>query len=227
MPSQIDNTKPTTGTATTQSVRDNFGFAKSEIEALEADIATETAERIAADAAEVTARDAAIAAAKEAIWPVGSIYISTTATNPNTLLGFGTWSAFGAGRVLVSQDAAQTEFNTLEETGGAKTHTLTAGEMPAHTHTQDAHTHTQDAHTHTQDPHTHTINMKGPSGPVTSISTTSSSPILDNTDTTTATNQNTTATNQNATATNQNTGGGGAHNNLQPYIVVSMWKRTA
>ena len=220
MPSQIDNTKPTTGTATTQSVRDNFGFAKSEIEALEADIATETAERIAADAAEVTARDAAIAAAKEAIWPVGSIYISTTATNPNTLLGFGTWSAFGAGRVLVSQDAAQTEFNTLEETGGAKTHTLTAGEMPAHTHTQDA-------HTHTQDPHTHTINIKGPGATFTAITTTTTSTALENTSTTTATNQNTTATNQNATATNQNTGGGGAHNNLQPYIVVKMWQRTA
>jgi microcystin-dependent protein len=42
-----------------------------------------------------------------------------------------------------------------------------------------------------------------------------------------ATNQDATATNQDATATNQNTGGGGAHNNLQPYIVVYMWRRTA
>ena len=43
----------------------------------------------------------------------------------------------------------------------------------------------------------------------------------------TATNQAATATNQAATATNQNTGGGGAHNNLQPYIVIKAWKRTA
>lgn len=67
-------------------------------------------------------------------WPVGSVYTSIVATNPATLLGGGTWVAFGAGRVLVGLDAGQTEFDTVEETGGAKTHTLTTAEMPAHTH---------------------------------------------------------------------------------------------
>jgi microcystin-dependent protein len=39
------------------------------------------------------------------------------------------------GRMLVGRDATQTEFDVLAETGGTETHTLTSGEMPAHTHT--------------------------------------------------------------------------------------------
>lgn len=67
--------------------------------------------------------------------PVGSLYMNANvSTNPGTLLGFGTWVAFGAGRVPVGIDAAQTEFDTAEETGGAKTHTLTIAEMPVHNH---------------------------------------------------------------------------------------------
>lgn len=65
---------------------------------------------------------------------VGAIYISVVATNPATILGYGTWTAFGAGRTLVGLDSGQTEFDTVEETGGAKTHTLDISEMPAHTH---------------------------------------------------------------------------------------------
>lgn len=60
------------------------------------------------------------------------------------------------GRVPVGQDAAQTEFDVLGETGGAKTHTLAATEMPVHTHVQNAHTHIQNSHTHTEPSHTHT-----------------------------------------------------------------------
>jgi microcystin-dependent protein len=68
------------------------------------------------------------------LFPVGSIYITVTSTNPGTYLG-GTWVAFGTGRTLVGIDAGQTEFDTVEETGGAKTHTLTSAEMPSHSHT--------------------------------------------------------------------------------------------
>lgn len=182
------------------------------------------------------------------VYPVGSIYISVVSTNPATLLGVGTWTAFATGRTLVGIDAGQTEFDTVEETGGAKTHTLTESEMPSHTHIQNAHTHTQDAHTHIQDAHTHIQNAHNHvqryqatttgtgSGPTTAPDTSSSNTTnygITTADTTavnqntTAVNQNTTATNQNTTATNQNTGGGSAHNNLQPYIVVYMWKRTA
>lgn len=54
-------------------------------------------------------------------WPIGSVFISVVSTNPATLLGFGTWSAFGAGRVLVGLDSGDTNFDVAEETGGAKT----------------------------------------------------------------------------------------------------------
>jgi hypothetical protein len=123
------------------------------------------------------------------VYPVGSIYINASvATNPGTLLGFGTWVAFGTGRTMVGIDATQTEFDTAEETGGAKTHTLTVSEMPSHTHTSS------------------TLGRDGTLGgyldQATNNSESSASNILDN------------------------TGGGAAHNNLQPYIVVYMWKRT-
>ena len=72
-------------------------------------------------------------------FPVGSVFIAVVSTNPGTLLGYGTWAAFAAGRMLVGLDAGQTEFDTVEETGGAKTVTLTATEMPAHTHNQQRH----------------------------------------------------------------------------------------
>ena len=66
--------------------------------------------------------------------PVGSIYMTTIETNPSEIFGFGTWELWGAGRVPVGVDTTQTEFNVVEKTGGAKTHTLTLQEMPKHTH---------------------------------------------------------------------------------------------
>jgi len=138
-------------------------------------------------------------------FPIGSVFLSVVSTDPGTLLGYGTWVAFGAGRVLVGLDAGQTEFDTVEETGGEKTHTLITAEIPSHTHTQDAHSHlTQRYPTAT-----------GASSGFTA-DTSMSGTLAVNTLPTQAT-----------TATNQNTGGGGAHNNLQPYIVVYMFKRTA
>ena len=69
-------------------------------------------------------------------YPVGSIYMNcSNATNPGTLLGFGTWSAFGEGRVLIGIDSSDTDFDTAEETGGSKTHTLTEAQLPSHRHT--------------------------------------------------------------------------------------------
>ena len=123
----------------------------------------------------------------QAVYPVGSIYINATvSTNPATLLGFGTWAAFGAGRVMVGLDATDTDFDTAQETGGAKTHTLSTSEIPSHTHNSNF--------------------VTGGSG-VSGVSTDGNYDA--------------------ATNATSATGGGGAHNNLQPYIVAYMWRRTA
>lgn len=66
------------------------------------------------------------------IYPVGSIFMSatlTTAADVGAALG-GTWTAWGAGRVPVGVDTSQTEFDTVEETGGEKKHTLQYDELP-------------------------------------------------------------------------------------------------
>ena len=52
-------------------------------------------------------------------YPVGSIYISTSSTNPGSTYG-GTWEVFGTGRCLIGVDTSQSEFNTVEKTGGSK-----------------------------------------------------------------------------------------------------------
>lgn len=80
------------------------------------------------------------------IYPVGSIYTSVNSTNPSTLFG-GTWEAFGSGRCLVGVNTSDTDFNTVQKTGGAKTNSTTytpAGtntgtaisvdQMPSHNH---------------------------------------------------------------------------------------------
>ena len=117
-------------------------------------------------------------------YPVGSIYTSILSTNPATLLGVGTWSSFGAGRVLVGRDGGDSDFDSPEETGGAKDHTLTVTEIPAHSHT---------------------FTIGNESGGGHAADGASSTP----------------------TVTTSETGGGQTHNNLQPYIVVYFWKRTA
>lgn len=77
-----------------------------------------------------------------AVYPVGSVYTNAGVdTNPATLLGFGTWTAFGSGKVMVGVDAADSSFNLLGETGGSKnvtgnsaSHVLTTSEIPPHAH---------------------------------------------------------------------------------------------
>jgi microcystin-dependent protein len=125
--------------------------------------------------------------------------------------------------MLVGFDSGDADFDILEETGGAKTVTLTEAQMPVHTHTQNAHGHsvTDPGHTHlTQRYPTATGGNSG-----FTIDTSMSGTPADNS---LATKTNTTGvTVQNATAVNQNAGSGEAHTNLPPFLVVHFWKRTA
>ena len=69
----------------------------------------------------------------DAVYPVGSIYMSVKSTNPGTLFG-GTWVAIAQGRCLVGVNTSDNDFKTPEKTGGEKKHTLTVAEMPSHSH---------------------------------------------------------------------------------------------
>ena len=63
-------------------------------------------------------------------FPIGSVFLAVVDTNPGTLLGYGTWSAIAAGKVLVGLASGDPDFDTVEETGGAKAHqhdSLSAG----------------------------------------------------------------------------------------------------
>ena len=153
---------------------------------------------------------AAIAAAKEALHPVGSIYINAgVSTNPATLLGFGTWVAFGAGRVMVGLNGSDSLFDSLEETGGSKD-----ASVVSHSHT---------ATSSVTDPgHRHSVNTYlGNNGSGTGNSGTDGffGIIPDGT--------NTATTGISVSTSVASAGSSGTNANLQPYITVAMWKRTA
>jgi hypothetical protein len=63
------------------------------------------------------------------MWPIGAVFLSVVSTNPNTLMGFGTWSNIAVGQMLVGYKALDADFGTVEGTGGAKTH-LHAVDVP-------------------------------------------------------------------------------------------------
>jgi len=69
------------------------------------------------------------------MYPVGSILLSTSATNPGSYTyGSGTWAAWGTGRVPVGINTGDANFNTVEKTGGEATHVLSVAELAAHNH---------------------------------------------------------------------------------------------
>ena len=149
------------------------------------------------------------------IMHVGYIHFSTVNINPAELFGFGTWEAMPAGRVLLAQGKVETENYTHNfvagETGGEFVHQLTVGELPSHTHS--ASTNVTGEHTHNYTTYQY-LNWHG--------SKEASSDWMN-----TSTGLTSKAGNHSHTVTINNTGSNNAHNNLQPYISVYIWKRTA
>lgn len=160
------------------------------------------------------ATTAFVQTALQALHPVGSIYINATdSTNPGTLFGFGTWVAFGAGRVPVGFNAGNPLFDTAEETGGSAD-AITV----SHTHTATT-TITDSGHSHTaQVPNEFAIGTVVASGLTSSDGLNSlGKNVLTSTSTTGIT----------ASTTVASAGSSGTNANYQPYITVYMWKRTA
>ena len=159
------------------------------------------------------ATTAFVQAALQALHPVGSIYTAAVSTNPGTLFGFGTWTAFGAGRVMVGFDAGNALFDTAEETGGSAD-AITV----SHTHTATS-TVTDPGHIHTALSNGQKVSEVG--GPYNAQSAVGNTGRNDpNVSTVSAFTGITVAT------TNASAGTSGTNANYQPYITVYMWKRT-
>ena len=147
------------------------------------------------------------------LFPVGAIYISVNNVNPGTFLG-GTWASFGSGRTLVGVDAEDTDFDTVEKTGGEKAHALSAGELPSHTHGSASLTGTmQSVMFDDADP----ISITGICSATTPRQRSWTGMSGD-----AVRNVTIDASHEHAAVGNNE-----AHNNLQPYITCYFWKRTA
>jgi len=137
------------------------------------------------------------------VYPVGSYYeTSDTSFDPNVTWVGTTWVEDTAGRVLVASDTGT--FTTVGNTGGEEKHTLTTSEMPSHNHALD-----------------YTANSSG-TGTTGTYGT-----VLSNSSQTIVRNATVPTTGELAYWGIENAGGGNSHNNLQPYIVVKRWHRTA
>ena len=146
------------------------------------------------------------------IYPVGSIYTSTVATNPATLFGFGTWVAYGQGRMLISQDGTY----PAGTTGGSATTTLATTNLPSHSHSATT-TSTDSGHTHGSAIGSGFISNGGPES-------LAGGPNLPFGRPSATASGNASIT---STTTIGNTGSGTAVTTISPYIAVYMWNRTA
>ena len=150
------------------------------------------------------------------IYPIGAIYMSTVSTNPATLFKIGNWEALPAGRVLLAQGTSIWGVNySAGGTGGEDKHTLTVSESAPHNHTGNA--------TTSGSTHTHALTMRASHGKSGNggVPRFGDGDIWSDYKT-----QNLSAAGEHSHAiTINNSGGGQAHNNMQPYLSVYMWKR--
>jgi hypothetical protein len=160
------------------------------------------------DSSTKLATTAFVQAVAQVLFPVGAIYTATVSTNPATLLGFGTWIAFGAGRTIIGNGGGYTAGNT----GGSADAIVVS-----HTHTA-----TESSHTHSWSYSEVTSGDDAPNGGTTCWVTNSDSTGGGGTKTISGTTGGTAAT-----VTVASTGSSATNANLPPYIVVYMWQRTA
>ena len=180
-------------------------------------------------------------------YPVGKIVLSTENINPAEYLGFGTWKAWGSGRVPVGVNTENSNFNTVEKEGGEQSHSLTINEIPKHSHDFNATTGSNGSHKHSFSAttsrtgnHQHTGNRLE-SG----VSSSSSAAVNDlvrpdgmsgtrcdvgnntgaHTHTVSGNTGNTGAHTHTVSGNTGNTGGGQSFSIMPPYITCYMWKR--
>ena len=67
------------------------------------------------------------------IYPIGSVVTFYDNADHSSFLGL-TWERFAAGKMVVGYDSTDTDFSTIGNTGGEKTHQLSTQEMPRHNH---------------------------------------------------------------------------------------------
>jgi len=168
---------------------------------------------------------AAVTAGIQALHPVGSIYTAVVSTNPGTLLGFGTWTAFGAGRVMVGFDSSNSLFDTAEETGGSAD-AITVSHTHTATVTDSGHRHELAANVSSGSVYPNTTVTSSNQIIANAWASNSESYILAGTSTDATIGRSSSET-TGVSVANSSTGSSGTNANYPPYITVYMWKRTA
>lgn len=158
--------------------------------------------------------------------PVGHIRMETENINPATYLGFGTWVLWGAGKVPVGVNTSDSDFNSVEKTGGSKNHTHTNPSTGSYSGTTGSHTLTINE----IPSHTHKMKVRPASSPGDyygdpSMTNAKAGNITNGGDTTsTGGGKGHTHSIPSHTHTVGNTG---SSSNVQPYITCYMWKRVS
>ena len=171
------------------------------------------------------------------VYPVGSIYMSTSPTNPHNLFG-GTWEAYAQGRVLIGVGEG-TDANGVKKTfsagatGGEYEHTLTVGELPSHNHeVSSSGSHAHSGTVASAGSHTHTLTGKKIAD---SAKRATVPPGTSDGDTMTFTTNSSGAHTHNVSVAKGgahthnilSTGDNSAHLLMQPYIGVYVWRRVS